>query len=283
MKKQLVLALAVMLGMPLVGWGQADGGGGGGREMPQPKELSGTVEGFNLSNGGTADGILLKTAEGLVQVNFPPEMAPAVEKVASVGDTVKVEAMPMPEGRGPGGPPPGMGGQQGPQGPQGQKGPHGQQGQGPHGQQGQQGGQQPQGQQGAQQPNHPQPPKADHAVYGLGTLTGSKGEVSMRPDPSKKVTVDGQVKRLNYDMRGHANGAVLDSGDLVVAPPGSEAAAELTVGNKVSIEGLVRPSAATGGARVIQAMTINGKAGRPGMPPPPPDNGDKGPPPPPKN
>ncbi len=57
----------------------------------------------------------------------------------------------------------------------------------------------------------------DHAVYGLVSVTGAKGQkVEVAPPGEPQVGhAEGTIKYLNYDRGGQVNGAVLISGDFV--------------------------------------------------------------------
>jgi eukaryotic-like serine/threonine-protein kinase len=89
--------------------GQGQGQGGQSRQRGQGQTLSGSVSGYNLNPAGTAESMMLNTGNSTVQLNFPPEMATAIQSAAAVGSQVTVVAR---SGGGPGGP--GGPGDQGP-------------------------------------------------------------------------------------------------------------------------------------------------------------------------
>lgn len=57
---------------------------------PAPHILKGVVERFNHSPEGRYEGLLLKSADKLVQVNFPKPMAAEVTKAVATGDQISV-------------------------------------------------------------------------------------------------------------------------------------------------------------------------------------------------
>ena len=58
----------------------------------QGQSLSGTVSGYNLNPGGTAESMMLSTGNSTVQLNFPPEVANSVQSAATVGSQITVTA-----------------------------------------------------------------------------------------------------------------------------------------------------------------------------------------------
>jgi hypothetical protein len=97
-----------------------------------------------------------------------------------------------------------------------------------------------------------------HAVYRLISLTGADGKPLIFDGSGAKdvATVQGVVKRINYDRHGAANGVILGSGDFVYMKPEAMKRAGLKVGDHVTAEG------ASGmmplGQRIIEAKTVNG-------------------------
>ena len=57
--------------------------------MASEDTISGTLKQFNYSPKGIYEGFLLKSKKHIVQVNFPPEMAPRIAAEISEGDKVK--------------------------------------------------------------------------------------------------------------------------------------------------------------------------------------------------
>ncbi len=88
----------------------------------------------------------------------------------------------------------------------------------------------------------------DHPVYHLvrGPDAGAAG----------RVRVEGVVARLNYARHGEPNGVVLDTGDFVHLKPHGMREVGLAVGDRVTAEGPVRPSAT--GHRAVEAASVNG-------------------------
>src|SRR5665213_293306 len=101
---------------------------------------------------------------------------------------------------------------------------------------------------------------ADHEIYRLVMLTNSKGQqLNAGPGlPGQNVRVEGSVKQLNYDPRGHINGATLDTGDFVHLGMESAQQLKLAVGQKLAIEGVERPMML--GHNAVDARTVNGFA-----------------------
>lgn len=96
----------------------------------------------------------------------------------------------------------------------------------------------------------------DHPVYALASLTAADGhkiDLDARP---KDLNVEGVVKQLNYSPVGDVNGVILENGDFVHLGP--EGAAEVKVGQKLTIEGRTRGASLGGNA--IEAQSVNGKA-----------------------
>jgi hypothetical protein len=77
-------AAAVLLAGLLVSAGQL------AWAAPEPQTLKGVVERFNHSPEGRYEGLLLKSADKLVQVNFPKPMAAEVTKAVATGDQISV-------------------------------------------------------------------------------------------------------------------------------------------------------------------------------------------------
>jgi hypothetical protein len=104
----------------------------------------------------------------------------------------------------------------------------------------------------------------DHPVYAMLTLTGADGksiDVSHKPG-RQQPQIQGKIARLNYDRQGRVNGAVLDSGEIVLLPSRAARRLDLQVGQDLRVQGRIRP--AFGGGAVIVATRINGQAvGRP--------------------
>jgi hypothetical protein len=60
-----------------------------------PKEtLEGALQGYNFNPGGRHDSLMLTTEGGLVQLNFPAELADQVAAVASAGSTLNAHVRP---------------------------------------------------------------------------------------------------------------------------------------------------------------------------------------------
>jgi hypothetical protein len=55
----------------------------------KPLTKSGIVQSFNVSPKGSYEGLLLESKEGIVQINFPQELALSVAKLAPVCETIK--------------------------------------------------------------------------------------------------------------------------------------------------------------------------------------------------
>jgi predicted DNA-binding antitoxin AbrB/MazE fold protein len=58
-------------------------------DMPTDETISGTLKQFNYSPEGIYEGFLLKSKKQIVQVNFPPEVAPRIAAEISEGEKVK--------------------------------------------------------------------------------------------------------------------------------------------------------------------------------------------------
>ena len=104
--------------------------------------------------------------------------------------------------------------------------------------------------------------KGDHSVYRLISLTGNDGKALIFANRSdgEVVTVEGIVKRINYNRQGEANGVVLESGEFIHLGPDGMKHAGLKVADQLIAEG----SAALMplGQQVIEATTVNGVAVR---------------------
>ena len=100
--------------------------------------------------------------------------------------------------------------------------------------------------------------KGDHPVYNLVTLTGNDGKALIHSSTGDAdiVTVQGIVKRINYDRHGAANGVVLESGDFIHLTPEGMKRIGLKAGDQVTAEGTsaLMPL----GQLVIEAKTVNG-------------------------
>jgi hypothetical protein len=59
-----------------------------GAAQPDTLELTGTLANWNYGPRGAVEGILVKTADGLVQINLPPEASQKVAAAAALGDTL---------------------------------------------------------------------------------------------------------------------------------------------------------------------------------------------------
>jgi len=77
-------AVALLLAGLLVSTGQS------AWAAPEPHTLKGVVERFNHSPEGRYEGILLKSGDKLLQVNFPKHMAAEVTKAVAMGDQISV-------------------------------------------------------------------------------------------------------------------------------------------------------------------------------------------------
>jgi hypothetical protein len=100
--------------------------------------------------------------------------------------------------------------------------------------------------------------KGDHPVYNLVTLTGNDGKalIHSATGDAGVVTVQGIVKRINYDRHGAANGVVLESGDFIHLTPEGMKRIGLKAGDQVTAEGTA--SLMPLGQQVIEAKTVNG-------------------------
>jgi hypothetical protein len=56
------------------------------------RNLTGTVQAWNLSPRGTYEGLILKSGDKVVQINFPPDLGGYVAQLATTGDSIKVTA-----------------------------------------------------------------------------------------------------------------------------------------------------------------------------------------------
>src|SRR5439155_26982178 len=96
-------------------------------------------------------------------------------------------------------------------------------------------------------------------IYRFAGLTTADGKQFNMPRPGEDppVThVEGTVKQLNYAPRGEVDGAILDSGDFVHVGPREAAQLNLTVGQKLSVDGGGRPMLT--GHNAIEATKVNG-------------------------
>lgn len=59
----------------------------------EPQALKGVVERYNYSPKGGYESMLLKSADKLVQINFPPHMAAEVTKAVATGNQISVVAV----------------------------------------------------------------------------------------------------------------------------------------------------------------------------------------------
>lgn len=100
----------------------------------------------------------------------------------------------------------------------------------------------------------------DHPVYALATLDGPGNQklIVSRPDRRGQTHVQGKIDHLNYDATGRVNGAVLDSGQVVLI--NSAAAARLNLQPAQTLQADGRPSAGPSGITVINAVRVNGTA-----------------------
>jgi hypothetical protein len=64
--------------------------------VPQQRavQLDGSVAGYNFDPRGNYESLLLKSADKLTQVNFPPDAGGIIAQSAKVGDVVKISATP---------------------------------------------------------------------------------------------------------------------------------------------------------------------------------------------
>ena len=104
--------------------------------------------------------------------------------------------------------------------------------------------------------------KGNHAVYRLISLTGNNGNplIFANHGDGGIATVQGVVKRINYNRQGEANGVVLESGEFIYLGPDGMKHAGLKVADQLTAEG----SAALMplGQQVIEATSVNGVAVR---------------------
>jgi len=109
--------------------------------------------------------------------------------------------------------------------------------------------------------------KGDHPVYDLVSLSPKSGDEILapaphakpapKPEPKPAITIEGEVKFLNYAHHGEVNGAVLASGDFVHLGPHEAEALRLAVGQRLVAKGEAETLA--DGRRVIEhPLNVNG-------------------------
>jgi hypothetical protein len=104
--------------------------------------------------------------------------------------------------------------------------------------------------------------KGNHSVYRLISLTGNDGKMLIFEHHGDEgvVTVQGVVKRINYNRQGEANGVVLESGEFIYLGPDGMKHAGLKVADQLTAEGSAAMMPL--GQQVIEATTVNGVAVR---------------------
>ena len=68
---------------------------GGQWVAPQTVQISGTVQGFNYAPRGEVEGLMIKTADRVVQINLPRDLGPIIASKAAVGSQVQLSAIPQ--------------------------------------------------------------------------------------------------------------------------------------------------------------------------------------------
>jgi hypothetical protein len=98
---------------------------------------------------------------------------------------------------------------------------------------------------------------SDRAIYRLTSLTGANNQKITLPsrESRQQLHTDGTIKQLNYGRRGELDGAILDNGDFVFIGPRSAAQLKLTVGEKITADGLGQMTLS--GHNVIMADKVN--------------------------
>jgi hypothetical protein len=104
----------------------------------------------------------------------------------------------------------------------------------------------------------PASPKGEsaHTVYRFERLASVDGREPKASHGEEHTR--GKVVRFNYAKHGEANGVVLDNGDFVHTKPDGLRPLGLQIGDTIEAKGATRPLV-TGGGRVIEARSINGK------------------------
>ena len=87
--------------------------------------------------------------------------------------------------------------------------------------------------------------KGNHSVYRLISLTGNNGNplIFANHGDGGVVTVQGVVKRINYNRQGEANGVVLESGEFIYLEPDGMKHAGLKVADQLTAAGISRADA----------------------------------------
>lgn len=62
---------------------------------PQTVPISGTVQSYNLGPRGNVEGLMIKTADRMAQVNLPPDLGAVVAQHAPIGSAVRVNGIPQ--------------------------------------------------------------------------------------------------------------------------------------------------------------------------------------------
>ncbi|MES2533048.1 MAG: hypothetical protein V4636_18545 [Pseudomonadota bacterium] len=108
----------------------------------------------------------------------------------------------------------------------------------------------------------PPSPKGEsmHTVYRFERLASVDGREPKAAAGEERTR--GKVVRFNYAKHGEPNGVVLDNGDFVHTRPDGLRPLGLQIGDTIEAEGAAR-SLVTGGGRVIEARSVNGKQVRP--------------------
>jgi hypothetical protein len=105
---------------------------------------------------------------------------------------------------------------------------------------------------------------SDHPIYMASTITPTTGNPIIIRGNGKPIDFAGTVQRLNYSARGTVNGFVLDGGQIVLLPPGPDAA-DVKVGDKVTGKAMEpAPAAAAAGVKILMARQLNGTDLQPG-------------------
>lgn len=229
---------------------------------PAPIKLEGTVQFYNFGPMGEIESLNVLTSDGTVQLIMPPVAGDKIAALAPQGSKLQATAAPEPL-RGPRG----QGGER-------RGGPEG----GPQGQNG--GGQGGPGGQDGPPDRGGDAEKPDHKVYRLQSITADGKTVELAVKASE-AHVEGTIKHLNYDRGGRIDGAIMDSGELVIFAPSASSDLKLEAGQKLTADGMARQLPT--GQTVLAAKTVNGMAvpqiqqrGGPGQRGPGDDQGSRG-------
>jgi len=213
-------------------------------------KLEGTVAYYNLGPMGEMESINLLTGDGLVQLIMPPVAGEKIATLAPEGSKVQATAMAEPNRPPRGQAGPRRGGQDGAQGQD--AGGGGPADRAP----GQRDGQNGQGGQDGPPDRGADAAKADHKIYRLVSLTVDGKTIELAAGKPSEAHVEGTIKHLNYDRAGAIDGAIMDSGELVLFNPSASAELKLQAGQKLTADGMSRQL--PNGQVVVAAETVNG-------------------------